>query len=63
MIYNYWMNFISKNHAWLKFSYCLLAALDLIIVHSVYVGQLLRASAASLIMHKHRRKRGVAYER
>ena len=38
----------------------LLAALALIAVHSIYIVQLMRASAAPFVMHMHNYQRGVA---
>ena len=49
-----------KNFVWLKFNYHPLASLALIAVCSIYIGQLLQASAAPLIIHMHKHLRGVA---
>ena len=57
------IKFIVKNYVLLKFSCHLLAALALIVVCSICLGQLLQASAAPFIMHMCRHQGGVAYLR
>ena len=49
-----------KNYAEKRFCYRLLAALALIIVYSIYIGQLVRASAAPLVMRMRNCQRDVA---
>ena len=42
-----------KNHSWLRFSKHLLVTLALILVHSIYIRQLVQASAAPLFVLMH----------
>ena len=54
---------LCKHYVWLKFCYHLLAAMALIIGHSIYIGQLMQASTAPLITRMGKHQRGVAYVR
>ena len=52
-----------ENYGWLRLSKRLLAALALIIVHSIYLGQPVRASAAPLVVRVCNLSGGVVYVR
>ena len=54
---------LCENCGWLRLSKHLLATLALIIVHSIYKGQLVWASAAPLVMRICNLSIGVAYVR
>ena len=49
-----------RNYGWLRLNKHLFPALALIIVHSIYIRQLMQASAASPVMHICKCKRDVA---
>ena len=53
--------FYCKNYATVRFKLTFIRASALVSMHSTYIGQLVQASAAPLILHMHACLGGVAY--